>query len=457
MYTRRRRWKRKTKRRSWLPVVLLLVGIPIGLELLTRAVTHAAGINEQLAGDAAAGTERVDAYRLRFLGSDRQPFEGVDNRGELLAARSPLMGYQLLPEQSNSFWTINAQGFREDQPVSPQKAEGEVRIFILGGSTAFGQLNSGNEATLDSHLEKLLNDRVADQRANPGRYQPATLPFRADQVGEALALPARIPDRQYRVINAAVPGYASGNELALLMQHVSNYNPDILIVLNSYQDLLLSSEQAAADIPGLDALVRGERESPVQQVQASIGNWFNQLYTVRAVDRYVLQSNVAEDESAITLNLLTSPEGSLGQHLPADEAELERRVARYRDNLLQMVRWSSSTQKRLLIGVQPEITGRSTEAMTPEESAILPRLGNAYTDRIQAAYPRLISAAEQAAGASANARLLNFYNLYETYEGQVFQSPTSLTDEANHIMAGRFFETIVGDLAIEPRPFGTVE
>ena len=455
MYTRHRRWKRKPKRRSWLPVVLLLIGVPFGLELLTRAVTHAAGINEQLTADSPAGTEQVEAYRLRFLGSDRQPYEGIpNNHGELLAARSPLMGYQLLPNQESPFWTINEQGFRESEPVTPEKAEGEVRIFVLGGSAAFGQLNSSNEATLASHLEKLLTDRVADQRANSNRYQPATLPFRADQVGEALALPPRIPDRQYRVINAAVPGYASGNELALLMQHVSNYSPDILIVLNSYQDLLLPSEQAATDIPELDALVRGERESPLQQVQTSIGDWFNQLYTVRAVDRYVLQGDMPEDESAITLNLLTSPEGTLDQYLPADETELDQRVARYQENLLQMVRWSSATQKRLLIGLQPEITGRSTEAMTPEESAILTKLGNSYDDRLQTGYNRLTSAAEQAASSSANARLLNFYNLYETYEGQAFQSPTSLTDEANRVMASRFFEAIVGDLAIEPRPFG---
>jgi hypothetical protein len=457
MYTHRRRWKRKPKRRSWLPVVLLLIGVPIGLELLTRAVTHVAGIDEELTTDSSTGTEQVEAYRLRFLGTDQQPYEGLNNSGELLAARNPLLGYQLVPNQENAFWTINEQGFRDDQPVSPQKAEGEVRIFVLGGSAAFGQLNSSNQTTLASHLEKLLDDRVADQRANANRYQPATLPFRADQVGEALALPPRIPDRQYRVINAAVPGYASGNELAMLMQHVSNYSPDILIVLNSYQDLLLPSDQVATDIPGLDALVRGERESPLNQMQASVGDWFNRLYIVRAVDRYILQANAAEDESAIVLNSMIPESTTLGEQLPADETELERRVARYRENLLQMVRWSSSTQKRLLIGLQPEIAGRSPDAMTAQESAILAKLGNGYRDRIQTGYSKLAGAAEQATSASANARFLNLQSLYETYDQQAFQSSTSLTDEANRLLASRFFEAIVSDLAIEPRPFGSVE
>jgi hypothetical protein len=95
--------------------------------------------------------------------------------------------------------------------------------------------------------------------------------------------------------------------------------------------------------------------------------------------------------------------------------------------------------------------------MTAQESAILAKLGNGYRDRIQTGYSKLAGAAEQATSASANARFLNLQSLYETYDQQAFQSSTSLTDEANRLLASRFFEAIVSDLAIEPRPFGSVE
>jgi hypothetical protein len=459
MFARRRSsWKRKSqRRRSWLPVVLLLIGVPIGLELLVRGIAQATGSNEQFTAEPSDKTEMLQSYRLGFLSPEGQPYEALPNQGNLKAVRNPLMGYQLLPDQSSQFWTINPQGFRDDEPVTPAKPEGEVRIFVLGGSTAFGQLNSSNQATLAAQLEKLLNDRVNAQQTNAARYQPATLPYRADQVAEALSLPPRIPERQYRVINAAVPGYASGNELAMLMQQVVTYNPDMILVLNSYQDLLLPSSQVGADIPGLDALIEGERESPTAQVINSVEEWFHRLYLVRAVDRYVLQSQTPQaDDLAISLNLVNAGGVQpLDQSLAADDAELDRRVARYRNHLLQMVRWSSATRKRLFVGLQPEITGRPADVLPPEEAAILEKLGSAYPERMQAGYAKLTAAAEQATQSSANAQLLNLYKLYASYEGQAFQSPTNLTDAANQTMANKFFEAIVQQLAIEPQPFGS--
>lgn len=458
MFARRRSsWKRKPQRRSWLPFILLLLGVPIGLELLVRGIAHATGANEQLTAEQPGKTEMIQAYRLGFLSPEGQPYEALPDQGDLKAARNPLMGYQLLPDQTSQFWAINPQGFRDDQPVTPDKAQDEVRIFVLGGSTAFGQLNSNNQSTLAAQLEKLLNDRVNAQQTNATRYQPIALPYRADQVAAALALPPRIPERQYRVINAAVPGYASGNQLAMLMQQVVTYNPDMILVLDSYQDLLLPSSQAGADIPGLDALIQGERQSATEQITASVEDWFHRLYLIRAVDRYVLQEQTPkEDELAISLNLVNAAGAqSLDQSLAQDEAELDRRVARYRNHLLQMVRWSSASRKQLFVGLQPEITSRPADAIPPEEAAILAKLGSTYPERVQTGYTKLTAAAEQVTKSSANVRLLNLYKLYETYEGQAFQSPTSLTDAANQAMAGKFFEAIVQQLAIDPQPFGS--
>lgn len=459
MFTRRRSsWKRKNKRRPWLPIVLFLIGVPIGLELLVRLAVYATGVSEQFTADSSEQTEVIQAYQLGFLSPEGQAYDALPDQGDLQAVRNPLMGYQLLPSQTSQFWTINPQGFRDEEPVSAQKAEGEVRIFVLGGSAAFGQLNSSNQATFANQLEKLLNDRVAEQRNNPSRYQPAILPYRADQVAEVLALPPRIPERQYRVINGAVPGYASGNELAFLMQEVSSYNPDILVLLNSYQDLVLPSSQAATDIPGLDALIMGEREGPVTQIAQSIEEWLSRLYLVRAVDRYILQSQLSAIESAIALNSMKTSQGQeLEQTLASNEEELNQRVARYRTNLLEMVRWSSAKRNRLFIGLQPEITSRSAEIATEAEEAMLTKLGTTYAERVQSGYAKLTEAADQAAKTSANAELLDLYKLYATYEGQAFQSPTSLTDEANLVLASKFFDAIVSKLAIDPKPFGSLE
>lgn len=453
--SRYRSWKRKTKPRPWWFYGLLILLLPIGLEFLMRAIVSTTGGTAQwFGGGESAWAKQVQAYQLGFADPQGQTYENLPHQGNLRALRNPLMSYQLQPNQQSPFWTINAQGFRDPDPVPLQKPEGEMRVFVLGGGMAFGQLSSSDQATFTHRLEALLNDRVNVQRSKPNQFQPATLPYRADQVEQVLTRPPRIQERQYRVINAAVPGYASGNDLSMLMQQVANYNPDLIILLNSYEDLLLPSTDAGVDIPGLDALLKGDRDPLGTEVKEAMQGWINQLYLVQVLQKVGLRSTAETTTSAVPLNLLTAS-NSIDASLPADAKELDQRIARYRSHLLQMVRWATASKKQLLIGLQPEISTRQQSVQTPEEKAILAELGNQYAQRVENAHPKLVEAAQQAARGAANVKVLDLHSLYATTPGQVFLSPTSLSDEANGILADQFFEAIVQKLAIEPKPFGS--
>ncbi|NET32401.1 MAG: SGNH/GDSL hydrolase family protein, partial [Cyanothece sp. SIO1E1] len=407
-YRRSRFDRRRARRFGGLPILLLLISIPVGLELLALLIVKVANLSQQLTLDRSPAI--VKAYQLKFVNPSGQPYQTLSKSGELVAVHNLLMGYHLAPTQQSEFWTINEQGFRDQDPVPPAKPNGEVRIFVLGGSTAFGQLSSSNPTTFTEKLETRLNEQVKQQQANADRFQPAVLPFRADQVGNALALPPRIREQQYRVINAAVPGYASGNELALLVQHVADYNPDILVVLNSYADLMLPSDQIGVGIPGLDGILQNQRESLSSRITNSIQRWFGQLSAVRLFQYYGLQLRPPEERLVKPLNLMAEDgEAALIDHLAIEEAELNLRVQRYRQHLLQMVRWTSGARKRLIIGLQPEISGRSADVLTPEEAEILKQLGGPYIEAVQTGYGRLAEAANQAAQTSENAKVLNLY------------------------------------------------
>lgn len=452
--SRSRSWKRKPRRRPWYFYAIPLVGIPIGLEILARLLFGFTGLDQAFSNELSDQAKRVQAYQLGFLSPDGQPYNDLPNQGQLQAVRNPLMGYQLLPQQQSEYWTINPQGFRDDEPLAPTKNPNEVRIFVLGGSMAFGQLSSSNQSTLASQLETLLNNQVKQQQENPNQFQPAVLPYTADEVAKVLQRPARIPERQYRVVNAAVPGYASGNDLAMLFQQVAAYNPDMVILLNSYEDLLLPSSYSGADVPGLDALIAGERETAEDHLGQTVQDWFNRLYLVQGVQHYILQSPNTEEVKAIPLNLTVTKE-PLAQSLASDDAELKARIDRYKNHLLQMVRWSSATRKRLLIGIQPELSSRPADQMPSQEKAILEQLGDNYSQRIQTGYTQLVSAAQQATQASANAKVLDLHKLYANSKEPAFQTPTSLTDNAYKILADRFYKTIIQQLAIEPKPYGS--
>ncbi len=447
-------WKRKNKRRPMaLITLLLLIGVPVGLELLARLIASMTGFDPHAVSQSAQ-MQKVQAYQLKFLSSTGQPYTLLPHSGSLAATRNPLMGYQLVPHQKSQFWTINPQGFRDPDPVTPEKPQGELRIFVLGGSTAFGQLSSTDQATFSSQLEKSLNSQVAAQQSTPVRYQPAILPYLAEDVDKVLALPPRIPDRQYRVINAAVPGYTSGNELAMLMQQVVNYNPDMIIVLNSYADLTLPSTESGADIPGLDEVLQGKGKETEAQLGDIVKGWFNDLYLVQGWQRFILRSPQPPKDAGIMLNVMTAnPNATLDQTLPADTAELSHRVDRYRGYMLQMARWSAAAKKRLFIGIQPDITSR--QSMTAEEQAIAAQLGTGYAEKIKAGHAKMLVAATQVAKSSATVELLDLQNLYAKSAKPAFQSPTSLTDTANQELAKQFYQAIGKSLAIEPKPFGS--
>ena len=453
---RRSRWSRQSSRSPWLTALLLMASIPIGIELLARLITMGTGFNATVAENAVE--KRTQGYQLQFVNSEGKPYGDQANPGELQAKRNPLLGYQLLPNQANQFWTLNAQGFREDETLTAQKGDGDIRVFIVGGSTAFGQLNTDNASTLAHKMEALLTQRIEQQRINPQAFQPPVLPYWADQVQEALALPPRIKEGQYRVINAAVPGYASGNDLAQLMHQVVHYAPDIVIVLNGYPDLLLPSSQAGADIPGLDALLHNKTPGVFSQAGDRLQNSIAQLMAVKIYHHYQHRSQPPQPALTAPLNIAAAElKSSLNDYVGKDDAELDQRLLRYRNNLEQMVQWASGTEKRLIIGLQPEITGRAADTLTPAEATILSNLDETYQQWIQSGYERLNAQANQVAQQSANATVLNLYSPYDSFPEQAFQSPTSLTDEATEVLAHRLYEAIANQQSLTPVSFAEAQ
>ncbi|HBR74363.1 MAG TPA: GDSL family lipase, partial [Cyanobacteria bacterium UBA11159] len=169
MFNSRLNIYQKRKRQRKLPILAIVMAVPVSLillELLARLVVGISGKSTELAayeGEPA----NANAYRIEFLDQKKQPYQGLSNRGKLAAQRSIAVGYKLVPGQQSNLWRINEQGFRDDIPVPLSKPKDEIRIFVLGGSTAFGQWNPSNEATLAHKLEVRLNQRVAQQKNSP--------------------------------------------------------------------------------------------------------------------------------------------------------------------------------------------------------------------------------------------------------------------------------------------------
>lgn len=439
------------KKRPFPRLWMILLSIPVALivlELLMRMIVGFTGKAAEL--EAYQGEPlNITAYRLKYLNSSGQAFEGLPNQGRLKVKYSPLMGYRLVGNQQSNVWGINAQGFRSDQAIAPTKPNDEVRVFVLGGSTAFGQLSSNNQTTFASKLETLLNQQVATQKSNPKKFRPDVMPYFADELAKAMALPPRIRESRYRVINAAVPGYMSSNELSQLALQILAYQPDFVVLVDGYADLLVPSTQEGTDIPGNEKLLTNASGHFFSDLNQSLKRWVYQSYLVRGFQYWVLRPQDATHQ-------LIPPAGSeknLPQALTADSKELDQRSTRYRNNLEQIARLTAAAKIPLILALQPEITNRNPKNLSPKEKKILDQLGSTYKERVKTGYGQLQQSVEQVKGEFPKGVVtLNLNSVYANFAGEAFQDAIHLTDEANTVLADQLYETIAKQLLVQPKP-----
>ncbi|MEQ9671924.1 SGNH/GDSL hydrolase family protein [Coleofasciculus sp. G2-EDA-02] len=448
--SRRRRTYRK--RRSPLPLLAIVLAIPIAfilLELSTRLLVGVMGKSAELAayeGEPAI----VNVYRLKFLNDTNKPYDGLSEQGRLAAQRSLAVGYQLVGDQTSNFWQINPQGFRDTEPVPLAKPNTEFRIFLLGGSTAFGQWNPSNQATIAAQLEARLNERVAQQQRSPEKYRPTDLPFYKPDLEKALALPPKIKGGQYRVINAAVPGYASGNELAQLALQILPYQPDAIIVLDGYMDLLLPSDRMATDIPHIETFLSNASGHFWTHLSQELTSVVTNTYLVRAIQYWIL--NPQPSVSRLSLAALNGT-AHLVNYLPADSEELQERAIRYRDRHKQMIRLATGASIPLIIAIQPEITGRGNQKISLREKEILIELGAVYQQRIQDGYVALAQSLQQLQNwYPQNVKTLNFYNVYRNFSDRAFWDAIHLTEEANRVISESLYQTLSASPKLQVPP-----
>lgn len=121
---------------------------------------------------------------------------------------SDVCNYRLKPSRRYERWgatvAIDRNGFRSPYDVALSKNDDRVRIFLTGGSAAFGWgVPDGSD--IASHMRTLLGAEGVSDR--------------------------------YEVVNASVPYYASFQQANWYIHVLSDFQPDVLIVLHGYNDL----------------------------------------------------------------------------------------------------------------------------------------------------------------------------------------------------------------------------
>jgi hypothetical protein len=145
-------------------------------------------------------------------------FEGYDGTHLITYEFDQYKSMRPTPNYRNDAKGIrhNAQGFREDVDTPLIKAPNTYRIFLMGGSTAYGLHSMSrhgltkysvirNSETIDTYLEAYLQNRSGGKR-------------------------------RIEVINAAITSHFSHHHLIYLNQTILKYQPDMVIFIDGFND-----------------------------------------------------------------------------------------------------------------------------------------------------------------------------------------------------------------------------
>lgn len=122
--------------------------------------------------------------------------------GDLKLSLNPFTVYSNAPHQKNTKFSTNERGIRVDSEISLKSLPArQKRVLILGGSTAFGTGLNSNDDTFAAHLSGMIEDVI--------------------------------------VLNGGVIGFVSGQEAAQLANDLIDYNPNLIITLDGFNDLFI--------------------------------------------------------------------------------------------------------------------------------------------------------------------------------------------------------------------------
>lgn len=228
--------------------------------------------------------------------------------GKLKLALHPFAGYVNLPNQSTEHFSIDSHGFRGPE-VSRDK-NGKKRLAVIGGSSAFGTGLASDADTFESGLERLLNAEV---------------------------------------INAAVIGHQSGQELVVLLTELVDFKPDLVIAFDGFNDWGRSTEfYDVYGVNGFDQLEEQLKEStPTGFHVGTVRTVFRAIFphSYRWISRYGIMDWVLRRSVEVGSGGLQSD----GQR--HDSLEVGAQV--YANNLAKMRTVSAAYGSKFICVMQP--------------------------------------------------------------------------------------------------------
>ena len=282
-------------------------------------------------------------YAMEFRTHRGQKISELE--GGLKLSLAPFTVYKNLPSQHTPVFNINSRGLRADEHA---ELDSSPKLIFLGGSAAFGYGARDDRETIEYALEQSV--------------------------------------KPYRVLNAGVNGFLSGQELTYLVTELVDYDPSVVVAYDGWNDLFDSIYSNREDDElgfnnnffSIEERLRSDYETRVS-LYRSLGR-----LAEATLSKSLLYGRVTQRFRAMSF---AKTEMHMGR--------LDAIVTAYAGNLRKMALVSRACGARFVVVFQPELGQKPHR--TPAEQRILDAgiPGTAYRDEFPEAYREFLAKAKQ--------------------------------------------------------------
>ena len=350
-----------------------------------------------------------------------------------IALRDPFTAWRNNPAYGRVDRRINSQGFRRDDEVSLEKPPNTIRIFLTGGSVAYGWTTGWPE--IDNRFDRLYGNQTISSYLERD-------------------LNAIYPRRNWEVINAAVVGYQLNLELAQTESVLLRYRPDCIIYLDGHNDLLSLLHNAGRNYdPYVSTPTRSEFEllanpGSLRSLLVFTAAWMreNSALFRKSMDALENTEN-AEPEHEAGAGRWPNPIRPFDLNL-AEQARFqaaEAQLGYYPHLARQIHRLLDLDGAKAIFVLQPELLLTRKRLAGPE-----PRLHDylwknpaLFLYAFQQLYPEV--AAKMALAAQQDGFVFrSLTGVFDQTTQQTFTDDCHLTPEGNRIIADQLFSLVEG-------------
>ncbi len=327
--------------------------------------------------------------------------------------------------KGNQYEYANNAGFREPREISLEKPEDEYRIFLTGGSTAFGLGAIGDAVSITNHYSIEYRETISHI------------------MEMILNATAPIDGKKIRVYNTAVWGHSYQHLLIRYPVKLRQYNPDLIVSLDGANELPLISKLT----PDWNYFQEGQYNNIIRDIYSYSGTGLASYLTLWLKNNTFLMTYLWAGQDIFQELNVRAPvhkavvEGASSEvkQVGGSIDDMSRLLDRNIDTVVKVIEdYSSSIQNDGIphvMALQPWLY-LSRKPMSPQERAIneLPGFKQYYGVPSDKTYKLLVDKIV-ASAQKKNYFVADFSDYFDDVSEWVFLDWCHLTSGANFLLA----------------------